>query len=98
MASFVQPEKPSNVLSGLSKWERQELMKKRRAKLGKYELMRERTADKVKCPVVFCLPVVIVVLILLVLIGIYIVTPYQKGKFKIHTGLDFNIHQLELCH
>ena len=84
MASFVHStEKTPSLLSGLSKFEKEELTKERRAKLSKYELIRERAADKLKCAVFFCLPVVVVVLILLVLIGIYIARPYQKGKFPV---------------
>ena len=82
MASFVQSEKPPTiVVSGLSKWEREDLTKQRRSKLSKYELVRERAADKLKCPVFFCLPVVVVAFILLVLIGIYIIQPYRRGMW-----------------
>jgi len=80
MASFVKPSKGKELRSGLSKWELEELTKERRKTLGKYELHREILADGLRCPLCFCLPCAIIAFILLILMGIYIVHPYQVGK------------------
>lgn len=90
MASFVKPRKASNLRSGLSKWELDELTKERRKKLTKQEIRREKFADGLRCPLCFCLPCAIIALILLILMGVYIVHPYQVGKSDIE--LFFSLH------
>lgn len=80
MASFVRPDKGSEHKPRLSKWEKADIRTERRARSSKHELLRENLADKLRCPLCFCLPCVVVVFILLVLIGIYVVQPYIQGK------------------
>ena len=83
MASFVRPDKQPEQQPRLSKWEKADIRTERRARSSKHELLRENIADKLRCPLCFCLPCVIIVLILLILIGIYVVQPYIQGKWKI---------------
>ena len=85
MASFVKPGKAKDLRSGLSKWELDELTKERRKKLNKLELRREIFADSLRCPLCFCLPCAIIAFILLILMGVYIVHPYQVGKSHFST-------------
>ena len=79
MASFVRPD-ISLEPAKLTRWERQDIAKERRLRANKCELIRENAAEKLRCPLCFCLPCVIVAFILLILIGVYIVQPFVKGK------------------
>lgn len=81
MASFVRPEKLPRQQPRLSKWEKADLRDQRRTRLSKFELLREDISDRLRCPLCFCLPCVLIVFILLILIGIYVIQPYIQGKF-----------------
>lgn len=83
MASFVRPEKLPRQQPRLSKWEKADLRDQRRTRLSKFELLREDISDRLRCPLCFCLPCVLIVFILLILIGIYVIQPYLQGKFFI---------------
>ena len=84
MASFVRPDVSSDSRAlRLTRWERDDIGKERRLRLSKYELIREDTAHKLRCPLCFCFPCAIIAFILLILIGIYIVQPYVRGKYRL---------------
>lgn len=80
MASFVRPDTLPQAPKRLSKWEKADIRTERRTRMSKYELLREDIADRLRCPLCFCLPCVIIIFILLILIGIYVVQPYIQGK------------------
>lgn len=80
MASFVRPDTLPQAPKRLSKWEKDDIRTERRTRMSKYELLREDIADRLRCPLCFCLPCVIIIFILLILIGIYVVQPYIQGK------------------
>ena len=80
MASFVRPDARPQAPKRLSKWEKADIRTERRTRMSKYELLREDIADRLRCPLCFCLPCVIIIFILLILIGIYVVQPYIQGK------------------
>lgn len=80
MASFVRPDTLPQAPKRLSKWEKDDVRTERRTRMSKYELLREDIADRLRCPLCFCLPCVIIIFILLILIGIYVVQPYIQGK------------------
>lgn len=86
MASFVRPDEAPKPQPRLSKWEKADIRTERRSRASKHELMRENIADKLRCPLCFCLPCVVIVFILLILIGIYVVRPYVQGTGLVSTG------------
>lgn len=85
MASFVRPDEAPKPQLRLSKWEKADIRTERRSRASKHELMRENIADKLRCPLCFCLPCVVIVFILLILIGIYVVRPYVQGRGLVST-------------
>ncbi|XP_066283697.1 uncharacterized protein [Branchiostoma lanceolatum] len=62
------------------KLERLALRRERHKRMTKMEILKEKVADKLKLFLVFALPVVLMGFILLVLIGIYVVRPYNEGQ------------------
>ncbi|XP_068758794.1 uncharacterized protein [Montipora capricornis] len=90
MASFVRPEKAARRQPRLSKWEKADIRAVRRTRLSKDELLREDIADKLRCPLCFCLPCVIIAFILLILIGIYVIRPYIQGRGLVSTQCRVN--------
>lgn len=90
MASFVRPEKLPRQQPRLSKWEKEDLRDQRRTRLSKFELLREDISDRLRCPLCFCLPCVLIVFILLILIGIYVIQPYIQGRGLVSTQCRVN--------
>lgn len=90
MASFVRPDTLPQAPKRLSKWEKADIRTERRTRMSKYELLREDIADRLRCPLCFCLPCVIIIFILLILIGIYVVQPYIQGKGLVSTQCRVN--------
>lgn len=90
MASFVRPEKAARRQPRLSKWEKADIRAERRTRLSKDELLREDIAHKLRCPLCFCLPCVIIAFILLILIGIYVIRPYIQGRGLVSTQCRVN--------
>lgn len=90
MASFVRPDKLPRQQPRLSKWEKADIRTERRSRISKHELLREDVADRLRCPLCFCLPCVIIVFILLILIGIYVIQPYIQGRGLISTQCRVN--------
>lgn len=90
MASFVRPDKVPRAPKSLSKWEKADVRTERRTRMSKHELLREDIADRLRCPLCFCLPCVIIVFILLILIGIYVVQPYIQGRGLLSTECRVN--------
>ncbi|XP_051874432.1 uncharacterized protein LOC127571776 isoform X1 [Pristis pectinata] len=68
---------PSTV-SGRSRAEKAERRAQRRRNISAEDLRREEIADKLKCPLIFLVPVILMLLLLLVLFGIYILKPFHK--------------------
>ena len=101
MASFVRPDEATKPQPRLSKWEKADIRTERRSRASKHELMRENIADKLRCPLCFCLPCVVIVFILLILIGIYVVRPYVQGKvfslFQVLSSVCGTVCRLTAC-
>lgn len=73
--------KPSRVpfpTIGRSRAERAERRAARRRDLSPLDLQRELIADRLKCPLIFLAPLILIILLLLVLFGVYILRPFHK--------------------
>ena len=70
----------SYLTTNRSNINKQDATKFRRSRLSEREILRENIADKLKCPLCFCVPCFIGVAVMLVLIVLYVTAPYQRGK------------------
>ncbi|XP_067907784.1 uncharacterized protein [Heterodontus francisci] len=68
---------PSTVF-GRSRTEKVERRAQRRSNMSAVDLRREEMADKLKYPLVFLAPVILILMLLLILFGIYILKPFHK--------------------
>ncbi|XP_007908984.1 uncharacterized protein LOC103190123 isoform X2 [Callorhinchus milii] len=70
--------RPSTVF-GWSRTEKVDRRVERRNKISPGDLRREEIADKLKCPLVFLAPVILILALLLVLFAVYSVKPFHKA-------------------
>ena len=54
----------------------------RRSRLNTNEILRENIADRLKCPLCFCLPCFVAVTVMLVFIASYVTNPYMRGMYE----------------
>ncbi|XP_078270036.1 uncharacterized protein LOC144601668 isoform X2 [Rhinoraja longicauda] len=73
------PARPPFPTIGRSRTERAERRAARRRDLSALDLQRELLADRLKCPLVFLAPLVLMILLLLILFGVYILRPFHKA-------------------
>lgn len=59
---------------------KQETARIRRIRLNKSELLRENLADRLKCPLFFCIPCLLAVTFASVAILMYVTLPYIQGE------------------
>ena len=71
----------SYLTTNRSNISKQDATKLRRSRLSEGEILRENVADRLKCPLCFCLPCFVVVVVMLVFIGMYVTSPYMKGLY-----------------
>jgi hypothetical protein len=58
---------------------KQDAAKIRRSRLSKNEILREDVADRLKCPLCFCLPCFLGIAVMLVFTVAYVTNPYMRG-------------------
>ena len=71
----------SYLTTNRSNISKQDATKLRRSCLSKNEVLRENVADRLKCPLCFCIPCFVVAAVMLVFIGVYVTNPYMKGLY-----------------
>ncbi|XP_028408000.1 uncharacterized protein LOC114530610 [Dendronephthya gigantea] len=69
----------SYLTTNRSNINKQDTTKFRRSRLSEREILRENVADKLKCPLCFCVPCFIGVAVMLVFIVLYVTVPHQRG-------------------
>ncbi|XP_062924474.1 uncharacterized protein LOC134357098 [Mobula hypostoma] len=63
---------------GQSRIEKARRRAQRRRNISAEDLKREQIADRLKCPLIFMAPVILILLLLLALFGVYILKPFYK--------------------
>ena len=71
----------SYLTTNRSNIRKQDATKIRRSHLSKSETLREDIADRLKCPLCFCLSCFVVVAVMLAFIVVYVTKPYMRGMY-----------------
>ena len=74
----------SYLTTNRSSIRKQESTKIRRSHLSESAILRENIADRLRCPMCFCLPCFVAVVVMFVFIVAFVTEPYMQGMYCIN--------------